>query len=299
LGVSAPVAWTGELDLLLEDEEIDAVVFASTEDAAHGGALAALEADKHVYIEGPLSRTVVEANELVRAAERRDRCLWAQSGALGGPSTDRMRALMERGALGEIFYLHARRFVLHRKDASSLLWDIGADVVALALELLCDEPIDVRARRESYLGRGEADVVLAELRFATGIVVHMHLSCLEGDTVDRLSVVGSELTAALDWRSPRELVLHASGASARSLEALPVEPGSSVALLVQEDAATSSHARFLGSLRAPTYAQHGRRAATVVALVEQLSDPLGAIRPEPVAPHAAGDGPTLVELRGG
>jgi predicted dehydrogenase len=202
-------AWAADFDTLLHDEELDAIVFASTAVAAQGRAREALEADKHVYIEGPLAFTAVEANELVYVAERRDRCLWAQSTPLLGSSTLQLRALVEREMLGEIFYLHATRFVRSEEAAFDLLWGVGVETVALALDLLGDEPVDARGHHESYRGLGHHDLVFAELRFATGAAFHMHLSCLEGDTVDRFAVVGSELTAVLDAGTPTNVATSA------------------------------------------------------------------------------------------
>jgi predicted dehydrogenase len=293
-------AWTADFGTLLDDEELDAIVFSSTAVAAQGRAREALEADKHVYIEGPLAFTAAEANELVHVAERRDRCLWAQSTPLLGSSTVQLRALVEREMLGEIFYLHATRFVRSEEAASDLLWGVGVETVALALDLLGDEPVDARGHHESYRGLGHHDLVFAELRFATGAEFHMHLSCLEGDTVDRFAVVGSELTAVLDSGKRRELSVYAAGHATRSFDDLSVTPGSAVALsLPQEDATQVACARFVKSLRSVRHAQHGRQAAIVVAVMEELARPES--HPDTVewpSPRVADGEHTVVELHG-
>ena len=293
-------AWAADFDTLLHDEELDAIVFASTAVAAQGRAREALEADKHVYIEGPLAFTAVEANELVYVAERRDRCLWAQSTPLLGSSTLQLRALVEREMLGEIFYLHATRFVRSEEAAFDLLWGVGVETVALALDLLGDEPVDARGHHESYRGLGHHDLVFAELRFATGAAFHMHLSCLEGDTVDRFAVVGSELTAVLDAGKRRELSVCTAGDTTRSFDDLSVAPGSAVALsLPQEDATQVACARFVKSVRSVRHAQHGRQAAIVVAVMEELARPDSHRDPvEWPSPRVADGENTVVELHG-
>lgn len=291
-------AWTADFDTLLDDEELDVIVFSSTAVAAQGRAREALEADKHVYIEGPLAFTAAEANELVHAAERRDRCLWAQSTPLLPSSTAQLRTLVEREMLGEIYYLHATRFVQSDEAASDLLWGVGVETVALALDLLGDEPVDVRGRHESYRGLEHHDVVFAELRFATGTAFHMHLSCLEGDTVDRFSVVGSDLTAVLDSGKRRELSVYTAGDATRSLDDLSVAPGSAVALsLPQEDATQAACSRFVKSVRSLRHAQHGRQAAIVVAVMEELARPDSDREPvEWPVPRVADGEQTVVEL---
>jgi predicted dehydrogenase len=292
-------AWTADFDTLLDDEELDAIVFSSTAVASQGRAREALEADKHVYIEGPLAFTAAEANELVRAAERRDRCLWAQSTPLLASSTVQLRALVERELLGEIFYLHATRFVQSEETASDLLWGVGVETVALALDLLGDEPVDVRGHHESYRGLGHHDVVFAELRFANGTAFHMHLSCLEGDTVDRFAVVGSDLTAVLDSGKSRELSLYTVGDATRCFDDLSVAPGSAVALsLPQEDATHAACTQFLKSVRSLRHA-HGRQAAIVVGVMEELARPESHDEPaEWPSPRVADGEQTVVELHG-
>jgi predicted dehydrogenase len=300
-GSSERPAWTIEFDDLIGDEQLDAIVFESPSMAGRGRARAALEADKHVYIDGPLALSSADANELVRAAERRGRCLWAQTPALFGAATRRLRGLVEQGALGELFYVHANRYVQRDEDDVDLLWGIGAETVALVLDLLGDEPIELLARDESYLGLRGADVVFAELRFATGIAAHMHLSRLEGDTVERLSVVGSEMTAVLDSSDPqRELLLYASSPTMRSLDGLAVEPGSALALpLPREDATRAACERFLMSVRSPGEVRHGREAATVAAVIEALDRSCsrgGDV--ERHAPQAPQPKHNVIELRG-
>ena len=292
-------AWSADFDTLLDDEELDAIVFSSTAIAAQGRAREAIEADKHVYIEGPLAFTAAEANELVRAAERRDRCLWAQSTPLLASSTTQLRALVERELLGEIFYLHATRFVQSDEAASDLLWGVGVETVALALDLLGDEPVDVRGHHESYRGLGHHDVVFAELHFATGTAFHMHLSCLEGDTVDRFAVVGSDLTAVLDSGKQRELSVYTTGVATRSLDDVSIAPGSAVSLCVPpEDATQAACTRFLKSVRSLSHA-HGRQAAIVVGVMEELERPDAHHDPaEWPSPRVADGEQTVVELHG-
>ena len=203
VGYGPATAWTSDFDELLQDEDLDVVVFASSELAGSGRALAALAADKHVFVDGPLASGSVEADEIVAAAAKRNRHLMAHSPALLRPGVLRLHRLIDRGALGEIFYVHARRFALRAEHQDvDVLWDLGADTIATVLDLLGDEPVEAHASGVSYLGRQAPDVIFAKLEFATGIGVYVHLSCLEGETADHISVVGSEATACPTRPSP-------------------------------------------------------------------------------------------------
>ena len=112
VGYGPATSWTRDFDELLQDEQLDAIAFASGELAARGRSLAALTADKHVLVDGQLAPTSAEADELLAAASRRDRRVMAHTPALLRPGVRRLSRLIERGVLGEIFYVHAHHYVV-------------------------------------------------------------------------------------------------------------------------------------------------------------------------------------------
>ena len=267
----AEPTWTHDLGQVLADEELDAVAFTSTDSAGRGLVRRALEAGKHVLIEGPLAISSLAADQLVDTAVRNDRRLWVHTPCLGRPAVRTLHSLVERGVLGEIYYLHGLRYSAREHAGADLIWGLGAESVALVLELLGDQPIQVTARADSYLG-GRPDVVFAQFGFATGIRAHLHLSRLEGVSVERLSVVGSDLTAVLDrTEAGRELSIRVSGTSTQRFDDLVLEQGSSVRLhLPPDNSLQEACIRFLTSVRSPGDMAHGRGAAAVVAVVEAL-----------------------------
>jgi predicted dehydrogenase len=272
VGYGPATAWTTDFDELLQDEDLDAIVFASSELAGRGRALAALAADKHVFVDGPLASGSAEADELVAAASKRNRRLVAHSPELLRPGVLRLHRLIERGALGEIFYVHARRYALRAEQDLDLLWDLGADTIALVLDLLGDEPVEAHASGVSYLGRPHPDVIFAKLGFATGIGVYVHLSCLEGEAADHISVVGSEGTAVLDATDPEhELSVYVNGATPATFDDLTVEQGDRISFrLPREDSLRVGCARFLTAVRSHSDVPYGREASAALAVVEAL-----------------------------
>ena len=235
------------------------------------------------------------------AAARLERRLVAHSPALLRPAARKLQGLIEHGTLGEIFYVHARRYGL-RRETTDLLWDLGAETIALVLGLLGDEPVDVSAHGESYLGLEGVDVAFAELRFATGITAHVHLSQLEGVAVDTLSVVGSELTAVLDARQPdHELALYASGEPRHTFYELPFEPGAKLALhLPADDSLQVACARFVTSIRSQGLHQSPREAATAIGVLEAIArscERRGSSEPVAALPAQLAENVTLLHGR--
>ncbi len=272
VGYGPATAWTNDFDELLQDEDLDAIVFASSELAGHGRALAALAADKHVFVDGPLASSSAESDTLVAAAAKRNRRLMAHSPSLLRPGVLRLHRLIDRGALGEIFYVHARRYVLRAEQDLDLLWDLGAEMIAVVLDLLGDEPVEAHASGVSYLGREGPDVIFAKLGFATGINVYVHLSCLEGEIADQISVVGSEATAVLDAHdSEHELSISVNGPTPATFDELPVEQGDKIGFrLPAEDSLRVGCARFLTAVRSQNDVPYGREASAALAVTEAL-----------------------------
>jgi predicted dehydrogenase len=302
IGYGPETAWTMDFDELLQDEDLDAIAFASPGQAEPWRALAALEAEKHVFVDGPLRCSSSDAERLVAAATQGNRTLLAQTPALLRPEVLRLHRLIGRGALGEIYYLHARRFALRPDGEFDLLRDLGLDLVALALDLIGDEPVETSATGESYVGNERPDVVFATLRFATGINAHVHLSCLEGESAERISVVGSKAAAVLDVSDPsRALSVYANGAAPSVFEELPIEPGDRIAYRpAPDDSLRLACSRFVSAVRSHGDVSVGREAAAALAVVEALEQSCrhrGAA--ESVASRSAQEGKVVAFRAGG
>jgi len=84
------VATTNRFEELLNDPEIDALVIATPVRFHYEMAKACLNAGKHVFIEKPMARTVVEAEELVALAERQRLVLMVGHTFMFSPAVRRM-----------------------------------------------------------------------------------------------------------------------------------------------------------------------------------------------------------------
>ena len=199
-GPSYPQArFTPDFNDLLDDPQLDAVVI-TTPVASHAElAEPALEAGKHCLVEKPLAVEVASAERLARLAEDRGLVLMVGHLLCYHPGIRMLADLIERGELGQIYYLYSQRLNLGRLRAEeNALWCLGAHDVSVLLDLLQDDPSEVSARGDAYVRDGIEDVVFAHLRFHGGPAGHMHLSWLDPHKMRKLTVVGSERMATLD-----------------------------------------------------------------------------------------------------
>jgi len=191
--------FTADIDDLLSDETLDAVVIASSVPTHHPLGMRALAAGKHVFIEKPLAASAADARELVAAAEKGDRRLMVGHLLLFHPALTAVRDLIRSDELGEIYYLYGNRVNLGvvRADENAL-WSLGAHDVAVLLDLVGERPVEAQARGECYVRPNVEDVVFGYLKFPSGTVAHLHLSWLDPHKTRKLTVVGSKKMVVFD-----------------------------------------------------------------------------------------------------
>ncbi len=204
---------TAELEDLLADPALDAVVLATPVPTHAELAVRVAEAGKHCFVEKPLATTAADAQRAVDAAERAGRVLMVGHLLEYHPAVDRLRALLDEGELGELFYVYGNRLNLGKLRADeNALWSLGAHDVSVILHLIEEEPAECTAHGRSYVRAGVEDVVFCYLRFPSGVVAHLHLSWLDPHKERRLTVVGARRMATFDdMRLEGKLTLYDKG----------------------------------------------------------------------------------------
>ena len=199
--------FTPDLDDLLSDPTLDAVVLA-TPVPTHG-ALAArvLEAGKHCFVEKPLAQTVAEAERATDAAAATGKLLMVGHLLQYHPGVNKLKEIAASGELGDIHYIYGNRLNLGQLRAEeNALWSHGAHDVSVLLHLTDEEPHQLSARGESYMREGVEDVVFAFMRFPSGVAAHLHLSWLDPHKERRFTIVGSKRMATFDDMDPERKV---------------------------------------------------------------------------------------------
>lgn len=191
--------FTPDLDDLLNDPDLSAIVVATPGSTHAAVAQRVLEAGKNCFVEKPLAQDVASAQRLADIAEERGLVLMVGHLLCYHPGVRQLADLISRGELGQIRYVHSQRLNLGKlRTDENALWSLGAHDVSVLLELADSDPVEVSARGEAFMREGVEDIVFAHLRFESGLVSHLHLSWLDPHKVRRITVVGSERMATLD-----------------------------------------------------------------------------------------------------
>jgi predicted dehydrogenase len=190
---------TSDFDGMLADKDLHAVVVATPAPTHYALCKRALEADKDVYVEKPFVLHAIEAEELIRLAERRGRILMVGHLLLYHPVVARMKQMIDRGELGDIHYIYNQRVNLGTvRGDENALWSFAPHDISVILHLLGQEPTDVSARGQSYLQPGVEDVVFTTLNFNQRSMAHIHVSWLDPHKIRKLTIVGSKKMVVFD-----------------------------------------------------------------------------------------------------
>jgi predicted dehydrogenase len=193
------VATTSQLDEVLADPELDAVVIATPVFTHYDLAARALRAGKHVFVEKPLAPSSREADLLSELAEAEGLALMCGHTFVYSPPVRAVKRLLDGGALGELFFISSNRvnLGLHQRDVS-VVWDLGPHDFSILLYWLGELPESVRAIGRDSVVPGIHDVAFVTLRFASGIVANVELSWLAPGKLRRTVIVGSEKMVVYD-----------------------------------------------------------------------------------------------------
>ena len=194
---------TGDVAALLG--AVDAVIVASPAATHATVALQAIDAGKPVLVEKPFALNVRDAEEVARRGAKRGVPVLAGHLLVYHPAVERLRAMVQAGELGRVFYLYGLRVNLGqvRKDENAL-WSFGPHDVSVALYLLGEQPVRVAAHGKSYLQPAIEDVVFLTMEFASGVLAHVQLSWLDPHKERKLTVVGAKKMVVFDDMEPRE-----------------------------------------------------------------------------------------------
>jgi predicted dehydrogenase len=190
---------TSEIDDVLGDPAVEAVVVSTPVPTHAQLARRALEAGKHVFVEKPPAMRGAEMEELCALAAERDLVLMPGHLLLYHPGVLKLKELIDSDALGEVLCLYGNRQNLGviRKDENAL-WSLGVHDLSVILHLVDEEPSEVWAHGNAFLNPGVEDVVFCYLRFPSGKIAHMHLSWLDPHKMRKMTVVGTEKMAVFD-----------------------------------------------------------------------------------------------------
>ena len=189
------------------DMNLDAVVIATPPATHHAIARDCLEHGLHVLVEKPITLNSEDAIDLIRVAEANDRVLMVGHTFEYNPAVRSLKAMIQSGELGDIYYIDAIRASLGLFQVkANVLWDLAPHDISILRYLLDADPISVNSHGSSCVQAGIEDVAYTTLMFPNNVLGHIRSSWLDPSKQRRITVVGSRKMAIYDDVEPLEKI---------------------------------------------------------------------------------------------
>jgi len=201
------VASETEYRHLLNGINLDAVVLATGVGSHFPMAKASLLAGKHTFIEKPMADSVAHCEELVALAKKQGLVLMTGHTFLYSPVVQRIKAIIDRGEIGDIRYICARRLNLglFQKDIN-VAWDLAPHDLSIIMFLLGEQPVTVNCHGRAHVTPGIEDVTTMCLEFSGQRSATIQSSWLDPRKVREMTIVGSKQMIVYDDLAPLEKI---------------------------------------------------------------------------------------------
>ena len=217
---------------IISDPDVEGIIIATPSHTHYALAKLALLAGKHVYVEKPLARGYMEAQELTHLSGIKGLTLMVGHLLVYHPAVNCLRELIFKGELGEVRFLNSdrRNFNQQASRDNSVIWDLAPHDISMMSYILGLEPLGiVNACGWSTNNDSVIDVAHLDLNFPGDIPAHIHNSWIDPQKLVLLTVNGSKKTAVLnDIRQDNKLELYTPGEDGQvqmeSLSYSPEEP---------------------------------------------------------------------------
>ena len=191
---------TDNLNEIINNKEITGVAVVTPSHTHYKIVKAMLEAGKNVYVEKPISTVAQEARDLSQLAHEKGLVLMVGHLLLYHPAVNRLKMLVEEGALGEIVYAQSDRLnVNFHKNDRSVMWDLAPHDVSMISYVTGKMPVRVISAIGCSSDRNDImDITHIGIQFEDGVIGHISDSWITPKKHVTLLVRGTKATAILD-----------------------------------------------------------------------------------------------------
>ncbi len=207
------IVTTDNVNVVLNDNTINAVVIATPVSTHFDLAIKCLKAGKHVLIEKPMATTVGQIEEINIIAKKYNLIAMVGHTFLYNSAVRYVKNYINNGDLGDIRYIYSQRLNLGRiRSDVDALWNLAPHDISIIQYWLDDpEPISVERSGQSYVQKGVDDVVFLNMSYKGGVMANIHVSWLDPNKVRKITVVGSKKMIVYDDIAENKIAIYDKG----------------------------------------------------------------------------------------
>lgn len=199
--------FTKTADEIINDPDIDAVVIATPVFTHYELALKALQNNKHVLVEKPMASNSKQAIELIELAEKKGKVLMVDHTYLYTSAVQKMKALIEKGDIGNVKYFDSTRINLglFQPDVN-VLWDLAPHDISILNYLVGESPFSVQATGVSHTNNGIENIAYLNVNYKSGFNAHFSCSWTSPVKIRMLLVGGDKKMIVFNDLEPTEKI---------------------------------------------------------------------------------------------
>lgn len=187
--------------------DIDCVFIVTPPDTHFSIAYKALEANKHVFVEKPLTTSLKDAYTLLDFSQKRNKILFVDHVFLYSEPVKYLKRIIDNNELGEIVYINSRRINLglfqYKVD---VIWDLAIHDISIIDHLIGFDIKHVSVFKKPYKSFPHNAIANINLDLANDTTVGINVSWLSPVKVREMIIGGTKKMAIYDDTSDFEKV---------------------------------------------------------------------------------------------
>lgn len=187
------VRMTTNVDEVINDPKIDAIVIATPVRTHFKLGMAALKAGKHVWLEKPMTETAEQSRLLVEEAERRGKVLHVDHTFVYTGAVRKMGELIAKGEIGDLLYYDSQRvnLGLFQHDVN-VISDLAVHDFSIIEHLHNEHPVAVSASGVSHFPGQPENLAYITLFYDSSFIAHVGVNWLAPVKVRQVLLGGSK-----------------------------------------------------------------------------------------------------------
>jgi len=198
---------TNDINKILFNPNIDAVIIATPVFTHFSIAKSALQNNKHVLIEKPMTSNVESSIELINIAKSKNLILMIDHTFLYTDSVNKIKQFINKGELGDLKYFDSTRINLglFQPDVN-VLWDLAPHDISILLYLNNEFPISVNATGISHTGNDIENIAYLTINYQSNFIAHINCSWTSPTKVRSTLIGGSKKMIMYNDLEPSEKI---------------------------------------------------------------------------------------------
>lgn len=190
---------TTDVNDILKDKDIDAVVIASPLSSHYPLAVKVINVKKHVWIEKPMAENSKQAKSLIKLASKNKKIIFVDHVFLYTQSVSYLKKFIDKGDIGQVYYFDSTRINLGIfQPDNNVVWDLATHDISIMCYLLGKIPKTVSTYATSHVKDGLEDMAYLNFMFDKNISSHITVSWLSPVKIRRTLIAGSKKMITYD-----------------------------------------------------------------------------------------------------